>query len=49
MKDAFSGAPFFGVFTVTADSGTITLTHVSGDTLIYGTDGQGITFSPLVY
>ena len=49
MKDAFSGAPFFGVFTVTADSGTITLTHVSGDTLVYGTDGQGITFSPLVY
>ena len=31
------------------DSGTITLTHVSGDTLVYGTDGQGITFSPLVY
>ncbi|MBQ2297406.1 MAG: hypothetical protein II255_02970 [Ruminiclostridium sp.] len=49
MKDAFSGAPFFGVFTVTADSGTITLTHVSGDTLVYGTDGQGITFSPRVY
>ena len=49
MKDAFYGDPFFGVYTVTAESGTITLTHVSGDTLIYGTDGQGITFSPLVY
>ncbi len=49
MTDAFSGDAFFGVFTVTAESGTITLTHVSGDTLIYGTDGQGITFSPLVY
>ncbi|MBR5534582.1 MAG: hypothetical protein IKU62_07020 [Ruminiclostridium sp.] len=48
MKDLWSGTPFFGVFTVTAESGTITLTHVSGNTLIYGTDGQGITFSPYV-
>ena len=48
MKDSWSGSPFFGVFTVTAESGTITLTHVSGDTLLYGWDGQGITFSPCV-
>ena len=48
MKDAFSGGPFFGVYTVTAESGTITLTHVSGDTLVYGFDGKGITFSPAV-
>jgi hypothetical protein len=48
MKDAFSGTPFFGIFTVTPESGTITLTHVSGDTLIIGTEGQGITFSPCV-
>ncbi len=46
MKDTMSGADFFGVFTVTAESGTITLTHVSGDTLLYGYDGRGITFSP---
>ena len=49
MKDALSGAPFFGVYTVTADSGTITLTHVAGDTLINGFEGKGVTFSPVVY
>ena len=46
MRDDFYGDDFFGVFTVTADSGTITLTHVSGDTLIAGSEGQSITFSP---
>ena len=46
MRDDFFGDDFFGVFTVTADSGTITLTHVSGDTLIAGSEGQSITFSP---
>ena len=46
MKDTMSGADFFGVYTVTAESGTITLTHVSGDTLLYGYEGKGITFSP---
>lgn len=46
MKDAMSGADFFGVYTVTAESGTITLTHLNGDGLLYGWEGKGITFSP---
>ena len=46
LTDAMSGDTFFGVYTVTAESGTITLTHVSGNTLLYGYDGKGVTFSP---
>jgi hypothetical protein len=34
------------VFTVTAESGTITLAHVNGDPLLYGWEGKNITFSP---
>lgn len=47
MTDTMEGGgSFFGVFTVTAESGTITLTQVSGDSLLYGFNGKGITFFP---
>ena len=46
MKDAMSGADFFGVYSVTPESGTITLTNLNGDSLLYGWEGKGITFSP---
>ena len=46
MKDAMSGDDFFGVYSVTAESGTITLTHLNGDSLLYGWEGKGITFPP---
>lgn len=46
MKDTMSGDDFFGVYTVTAESGTVTLAHVNGDALLYGWEGKNITFSP---
>ena len=46
LKDTISGDDSFGVFTVTAESGTITLAHVNGDPLLYGWKGKNITFSP---
>lgn len=46
MRDDFYDDDFFGVFTVSADSGTITLSHVNGDPLLYTKNGKGITFSP---
>ena len=46
LKDTMSGDDFFGVYTVTAESGTITLAHVNGDPLLYGWEGKNVTFSP---
>lgn len=41
------GTPFWGVFTIEpSDDGGITVTHVSGDPLIYGFNGAALTFTP---
>ena len=47
MTDTMNpGYDLFGVYTVTAESGTITLVHGNGDPLLYGWEGRNVTFSP---
>lgn len=38
--------PFWGIFTITRQGSTLTVTHVTGDLLLESHDGKPLTFSP---
>lgn len=37
-------SPFWGVFTLNVQGETLTVTHVGGEVLLYGSEGQSLTF-----
>ena len=47
LTSTMDGNPFWGVFSLTVSGDSLTVTHVSGDALLHGFDGQTIPFSPM--
>lgn len=46
MTSTMDQSPFWGVFSLENSGSALTVTHISGDSLLYGFDGQAITLTP---
>ena len=46
MTSTMDKSPFWGIFSLENSGSTLTVTHISGDSLLYGFDGQAITLTP---